>query len=123
MGTVRSRTKLVVGSGIGPLYLFSKDQYGLHSDQFPSHPDGVNALIPITDNVVITGCEDGNARAVYLYPHRFLGVIGHGEDAFPILRLVMSTTGEIVASVSHHNRVEFWNVTSQLTMFPCAATL
>ena len=36
---------------------------------------------------------------------RFLGVIGHGEDAFPILRLVMSTTGEIVASVSHHNRL------------------
>ena len=48
----------------------SKDQYGLHSDQFPGHPDGVNALIPITDNVVITGCEDGNIRAVHLYPHR-----------------------------------------------------
>ena len=52
--------------------MFSKDRYGLHCDQFPSHPDGVNALIPITDNVVITGCEDGNARAVYLYPHRFV---------------------------------------------------
>jgi len=46
-----------VGNGTGPLYLFSKDQYGLHSDQFPGHPDGVNALIHITDNVV-------NVRAV-----------------------------------------------------------
>jgi len=111
MGTVRSGTKLVVGSGTGPLYLFSKDQYGLHSDQFPGHPDGVNALIPITDNVVITGCEDGNIRAVHLYPHRFLGVIGHHEDEFPIERLDVNTTGEIVASISHDNRVKFWNVT------------
>ena len=47
-------------------------QYVVHSDQFPGHPDGVNALIPITDNVVITGCEDGNVRAVHLYPHRFV---------------------------------------------------
>jgi len=65
MGTVRSGSKLVVGSGIGPPYLFSKDQYGLHSDQFPGHPDCVNALIHIADNVVITGREDGNVRAVH----------------------------------------------------------
>jgi len=71
----------------------------------------VNALIPITDNVVITGCEDGNLRAVLLNPHRFLGVIGHHEDEFPIERLDVNTTGEIVASVSHDNRVKFWNVT------------
>jgi len=88
MGTVMSGTKLVVGSGTGPLYLFSKDQYGLHSDQFPGHPDGVNARIPITDNVVITGCE-----GVHLYPHRFLGIIGHHEDEFPIERLDVNTTG------------------------------
>eukprot|EP00092_Neocalanus_flemingeri_P023196 GFUD01025153.1.p1 GENE.GFUD01025153.1~~GFUD01025153.1.p1 ORF type:complete len:471 (-),score=144.87 GFUD01025153.1:1127-2539(-) len=111
MGTVRTGTKLVVGSGTGPLYLFSKDQYGLHSDQFPGHPDGVNALIPITDNVLITGCEDGNVRAVHLYPHRFLGVVGHHEDEFPIERLDVNTSGEIVASISHDNRVKFWNVT------------
>jgi len=111
MGTVRSGTKLVVGSGTGPLYLFSKDQYWLHSDQFPGHPDGVNALIPITDNVVITGCEDGNVGAVHLYPHRFLGVIGHHEDEFPIVRLQVNTTGKMVASIGQDNRVRFWNVT------------
>jgi len=110
MGTVRGGNKLVVGSGTGQLYLFSKDQYGLHSDQFPGHPDGVNALLPITDNVLITGCEDGNVRAVHLYPHRFLGVVGHHEDEFPIERLDVNTTGEIVASISHDNRVKFWNV-------------
>jgi len=110
MTTVRSNSKLVVGSGAGPLYLFSKDQYGLHSDQFPGHPDGVNCIIPVTDNVVMTGCEDGNIRAVHLYPHRFLGVVGHHEQEFPVERLDVNTSGEIIASISHDNRVKFWNV-------------
>jgi len=110
LGTVRGGDKVVVGSGDGKLFLFSKGQYGLHSDQFPGHPDAVNCLVPITDNVVITGCEDGNVRAVHLYPHRFLGVVGHHEDAFPVERLDVNSTGELVASTSHDNRVKFWNV-------------
>ena len=48
-----------------------RGQYGLHRDQFSGHPDAVNCLVPITDNVVITGCEDGNVRAVHLFPHRW----------------------------------------------------
>lgn len=110
MATVRSNTKLVVGSGAGPLYLFSKNQYGLHSDQFPGHPDGVNCIVPVTDNVVMTGCEDGNIRAVHMYPHRFLGVVGHHDQEFPVEKLDVNTSGELIASISHDNRVKFWNV-------------
>ena len=29
-------------------------------------------MVPITENVVITGCEDGNIRAVHLFPHRLV---------------------------------------------------
>ena len=54
---LKERRKYAINLGIYQLLLqfsvFSKDQYGLHSDQFPGHPDSVNALIPITDNVVI----------------------------------------------------------------------
>jgi len=110
LGTVRGGDKVVAGAGSGNLYLFSKGQYGLHSDQFSGHPDAVNCLVPITDNVVITGCEDGNVRAVHLFPHRFLGVVGHHEDSFPVEKLDVNTTGELVGSISHDNRVKFWNV-------------
>jgi len=110
MSTVRSGTKLGVGSGAGTLYLFNKAQYGLHSDQFPGHPDGINSMISITDNVVMTGCEDGNIRAVHLYPHRFLGVVGQHEQELPIERMDVSSSGEFIASISHDNRVKFWNV-------------
>ena len=37
---------------------------------------------------------------------RFLGVIGHHEDEFPIERLDVNTTGEVVASISHDNRFD-----------------
>jgi len=48
-----------------PLYYFS--------DQYPGHPDSINSLLSVTDNVVLTGCEDGSIRAVHLFPHRFIG--------------------------------------------------
>ena len=35
---------------------------------------------------------------------RFLGVVGHHEDAFPVERLDVNSTGELVASTSHDNR-------------------
>ena len=82
----------------------SKDQYGLHSDQFPGHPDAVNSILSVTDNVVMTGCEDGNVRAVHLYPHRFLGVVGHHEGELPIEKMDVSGSGEVIASISHDNR-------------------
>ena len=34
----------------------------------------VKTIIAVTDNVVITACEDGVIRAVHLYPHRFVGM-------------------------------------------------
>ena len=37
---------------------------------------------------------------------RFLGVIGHHEDEFLIVRLDVNNNGEIVASISHDNRFE-----------------
>ena len=57
-----------------------------------------------TDNVMMTGCEDGNVRAVHLYPHRFLGVVGHHEGELPIEKMDVSGSGEVIASISHDNR-------------------
>ena len=35
---------------------------------------------------------------------RFLGVVGHHEDSFPVEKMDVNTTGELVASISHDNR-------------------
>ena len=97
-------SKVYVLNVLLTLFCCSKDQYGLHSDQWPGHPDGINTMISITDNVVITGCEDGHIRAAHLYPHRFLGVVGHHDQELPVERMDVSSSGEVVASISHDNR-------------------
>ena len=45
-----------------------------------------------------------NKYSISICFFRFLGVVGHHEDEFPIERLDVNTTGEIVASISHDNR-------------------
>ena len=34
---------------------YRKDQCRLHSDQFPGHPDAVNSILSVSDNIVMTG--------------------------------------------------------------------
>ena len=54
--------------------MFNWREFGHWSDQFPGHPNAINSIVAVTDNVVITACEDGVIRAVHLYPHRFVGM-------------------------------------------------
>ena len=75
---------------------YRKDQCGLHSDQFPGYPDAVNSILSVSDNIVMTGCEDGNERAVHLYPHRFLGVVGHHEGELPVEKMNVSGSGGLL---------------------------
>ena len=90
------------------MYIFDWKAFGYHSDAFGDHPSAINCMIPIMDNIVITGCDDGKIRAISLFPHRFLGVVGHHK--FPIERLDISTCGHYIASTSHDGRVRFWNI-------------
>ena len=62
LGMVHRDSKLVCGCGDGRLYMFNWKEFGYHSADFPGHPDAINDLIAATDNVVITGCEDGTIR-------------------------------------------------------------
>jgi len=110
LAVVREGTKLVVGSGEGILYLFNQGEYGYHSDQFPGHPDSINSLLAVTDTVVLSGCEDGAVRAFHLYPHRFIGQVGHHEGDMPVEKMDVNEAGDIVASIGHDRRVKFWNI-------------
>ena len=70
-----------VGCGDGKTYMFNWGEFGYHSAEFPGHPDGINSLIAVTDNVVVTGCEDGVIRAVHLYPHRYYCAVSYDLEA------------------------------------------
>ena len=47
----------------------------------------------------LTYCQDGNVRAMHLYPHRFLVVVGHHEGELPIEKMDVSGSGEVIASI------------------------
>ena len=108
VGLVRQDTKVLAGLGNGMMYIFDWKAFGYHSDAFGDHPSAINCLLPVTDNIAITGCDDGKIRAISLFPHRFLGVVGHHR--FPVERLDISTCGQLIASSSHDGRVHFWNI-------------
>ena len=48
--------------------------------------------------------------AVHLYPHRFLGAVGHHDDNFGVDRIDVSAGGDIVASIAQDAKVKFWNI-------------
>ena len=50
-------------------------------------------------------------RAVKLFPHQFLGVVGEHED-FLIESMSLSCCGKLLATSSHDDVVKFWNVDS-----------
>lgn len=108
LGLFRSETKLVSGSSKGKLFLFNWNEFGLHSDVFAVSKTAINGLVPITENIVVTACDDGNLRASHLFPHRHLGVVGQHD--LSIENVDICNTGEFIASSSHNNDIKFWNI-------------
>ncbi|KAG9302850.1 hypothetical protein G9A89_009627 [Geosiphon pyriformis] len=115
---VKDGRKVVVGSQEGILNLFSWGNWGDISDRFPGHPNSIDTIVKITEDLICTGSSDGIIRLVearlYLgiagiLPNKFKGVIGDHED-LPIERIRLSYDQQYLASCSHDNSVKFWDV-------------
>lgn len=46
----------------GILNIFNWGEWGNISDRFPGHPESVDCLVPITENIICTGSTDGIIR-------------------------------------------------------------
>lgn len=108
LGLLRHDTKLISGSSKGKLFLFNWNEFGLHSDEFAGPKTAINSLIPVTENIVITACEDGNLRATYLFPNRHLGIVG--QHNMSVEKIDICNNGNFIASTSHSNDIKFWNI-------------
>ena len=54
--------KVVCGNGEGVLYIFNWGEWGNMSDRFPGHPESVDCIVPINDDIICTGSMDGKIR-------------------------------------------------------------
>lgn len=72
LGLFKSEKKVLTATGTGKMYMFNWGEFGLHSDEFPSRTKkAINCMVPITEDVVITGGEDGILRStVKTLPNR-----------------------------------------------------
>ncbi|XP_014672072.1 PREDICTED: WD repeat-containing protein 55-like [Priapulus caudatus] len=100
--------KVVCGNGEGVLNFFNWGEWGNISDRFPGHPDSIDTICPITDNIICTGSMDGKVRGVHVMPNRMLGVVGEHED-FPIDHIRLSRDGSMIASCGHDEKIKFWD--------------
>ncbi|CAG8442599.1 6764_t:CDS:10 [Ambispora gerdemannii] len=97
--------KAVVGSQEGILNLFNWGNWGDCNDRFPGHPNSIDTIVKITEDLICTGSSDGIIRAVGILPNKFKGVIGdHGND-MPIERIRLSHDQNYLASCSHDNTI------------------
>ncbi|CAK4736802.1 unnamed protein product [Aphanomyces euteiches] len=106
---IKNGRKVVCGSQDGVLVIFSWDTWGDMSDRFPGHPDSVETILKVDEDTILTGSSDGIIRVVQIHPNKLLGLIGDHED-MPVEVLKFSHDKRIVGSVSHTNKVHFWDV-------------
>jgi len=106
---VRNGTKVICGTQGGILDIFSWGNWGDISDRFPGHPESIDTIVPINENIICTGSSDGLIRVVNIFPNQLLGVVGEHEE-FPIERLDISRDKNLLASCSHDCSVKFWNI-------------
>lgn len=59
---------------------------------------------------ILTMVSTPFSRAVHLYPHRFLGAVGHHDSRFGVDRIDISASGNILASISQDSKVKFWDI-------------
>ncbi|XP_065202910.1 WD repeat-containing protein 55 homolog isoform X2 [Planococcus citri] len=106
-----SNTKLAVGTTTGALLMYSWGEFSSWNDEFPGVDDkkhAINCMIPVTENIVVTGMDDGLLRATNLFPMRHVGIVGqHGGT---VECIDINADGTLLASASIDNKVRFWNV-------------
>lgn len=109
IGLFRDETKVVVGTNKGKYLIFNWNQFGLHSDVFPGPKHPINAIVPITENIVVTAHDDGIIRATHLFPHRHLGIVGQHENSI-VETVDICNNGTFIASLGMNSDINFWNI-------------
>ena len=118
---IRGGRKVVCGTQTGALVIWSWDRWQDSTDRALGHPESVDAILKIHDDVLLTGSSDGMLRVVRVLPGLdLLGILGD-HDGFPVERLAANANLSLVASLSHDNLVRFWDA-NELHQLPPASS-
>lgn len=112
LASVKRNTKLVVGTQLGILSVWSPSRGLLdHVDRVPGHPASVDTLCTLDDDTILTGSSDGLVRVVQILPHKLLGIVAdHG--GMPVERI--SRQGNWLASIGHGPEIKLTDLSPLL---------
>ncbi|GAX25565.1 hypothetical protein FisN_28Hh034 [Fistulifera solaris] len=105
---MKNGKKVVCGTGMGVLNVWSWGTWGDISDRFPGHPNSLDGLVKVDEDTLLTGSSDGLIRVVTVHPDKFLGVLGDHEE-FPIEKLAFTSDRKYIGSLSHDNLIRLWD--------------
>ncbi|KAJ2720944.1 WD domain repeat-containing protein 55 [Coemansia sp. Benny D115] len=109
IAVMRGGKKVVVGETDGVLGIFSYGQFDDVSDRFPGHPQSIDSICKLTEDLCVTGSSDGLLRIVQLLPNKLIGVAGD-HDSLPVEKVVLSYDQQWLSSCSHDHTVHFWDI-------------
>ncbi|KAJ2476645.1 WD domain repeat-containing protein 55 [Coemansia sp. RSA 2131] len=109
VAVIRNGSKVVVGETDGVMGIFSYGQFGDVTDRFPGHPQSIDSICKLTEDLCVTGSSDGLLRIVQFFPHKLIGVAGD-HQALPVEKVVLSYDQQWLASCSHDHTVHFWDI-------------
>ena len=108
--SMKQGQKLVAGSQQGILDIWSVNQWEDINDRFPGHPESIDCMVKMSEDVLLTGSSDGLIRVVQLHPNELLGVLPAKHSmGFPVERLVWGHDRTCVVSCAHDNIVRSWD--------------
>ncbi|KAJ1900711.1 WD domain repeat-containing protein 55 [Coemansia sp. S17] len=106
---MRGGKKVIVGETDGVLGIFTYGQFDDVTDRFPGHPQSIDSICKLTEDLCVTGSSDGLLRIVQLFPHKLVGVAGD-HKSLPVEKVVLSYDQQWLASCSHDHTVHFWDI-------------
>ncbi|ORX66514.1 WD40 repeat-like protein, partial [Linderina pennispora] len=109
VAVMKEGKKVVVGETDGVLGIFTYGQFSDVTDRFPGHPQSIDSICKLTEDLCVTGSSDGLLRIVELFPHKLVGVAGDHES-LPVEKVVLSYDRQWLASSSHDQSVHFWDI-------------
>lgn len=108
---IKNGQKVICGSAVGVLNVFSWGEWSDISDRFPTKFESIDTLCAVTDEIVCIGSDSGVIKAMFVHPYKEVRKIGvHGD--LGICSLQLSPDKQLMASCGNENTVRFWNVSS-----------
>jgi WD40 repeat protein len=108
---MKNGKKVYCGTQEGPMLIFKWGKWEDCVDRFVGHTDGIESMIKIDENTLITGTDEGSLRLVSLSTASpsIDGVIGD-LDGLSVEGLKLDSTGSLLAAISLDENIRFWDI-------------